>query len=112
MQGSSLVAAITAAGIAQPLLIPLGLGDENGKALAALAVGAGAMTVAHINDDLFWLVSVSAGARPLRALAMLYDRDFGAGRRGCGSAVGTRRIGLRRLISFGVAASTSLISRR
>ena len=71
LQGSSLVAAITAAGIAQPLLIPLGLGDENGKALAALAVGAGAMTVAHINDDLFWLVSVSAGARPLRALAML-----------------------------------------
>jgi GntP family gluconate:H+ symporter len=71
LQGSSLVAAITAAGIAQPLLIPLGLGDENGKALAALAIGAGAMTVSHINDDLFWLVSVSTGVRPLRALASL-----------------------------------------
>jgi GntP family gluconate:H+ symporter len=71
LQGSSLVAAITAAGIAQPLLIPLGLGDENGKALAALAIGAGAMTVAHINDDFFWLVSVSSGLRPLRALAAL-----------------------------------------
>jgi GntP family gluconate:H+ symporter len=71
LQGSSLVAAITAAGIVQPLLIPLGLGDENAKALAALAIGAGAMTVSHINDDLFWLVSVSAGIRPLRALAAL-----------------------------------------
>jgi gluconate:H+ symporter, GntP family len=71
LQGSSLVAAITAAGIVQPLLIPLGLGDENAKALAALAIGAGAMTVSHINDDLFWLVSVSAGVRPLRALAAL-----------------------------------------
>jgi gluconate:H+ symporter, GntP family len=71
LQGSSLVAAITAAGIAQPLLMPLGLGDENGKALAALAVGAGAMTVAHINDDFFWLVSVSTGVRPLRALVIL-----------------------------------------
>jgi GntP family gluconate:H+ symporter len=69
LQGSSLVAAITAAGIAQPLLIPLGLGDENAKALAALAIGAGAMTVSHINDDYFWLVSVSTGIRPLRALA-------------------------------------------
>ena len=55
----------------QPLLIPLGLGDENGKALAALAVGAGAMTVSHINDDFFWLVSVSSGVRPLRALGAL-----------------------------------------
>jgi gluconate:H+ symporter, GntP family len=71
LQGSSLVAAITAAGIAQPLLIPLGLGDENAKALAALAIGAGAMTVPHINDDYFWLVSVSTGLRPLRALAAL-----------------------------------------
>jgi GntP family gluconate:H+ symporter len=71
LQGSSLVAAITTAGIVQPLLIPLGLGDENAKALAVLAIGAGAMTVSHINDDLFWLVSVSAGVRPLRALAAL-----------------------------------------
>jgi gluconate:H+ symporter, GntP family len=71
LQGSSLVAAITAAGIVQPLLIPLGLGSENAKALAALAIGAGAMTIAHINDDLFWLVSVTTGIRPPRALAAL-----------------------------------------
>jgi len=71
LQGSSLVAAITAAGIVQPLLIPLGLDAANPRALAALAVGAGAMTVSHINDDYFWLVSVGGGIRPLRALAVL-----------------------------------------
>jgi GntP family gluconate:H+ symporter len=71
LQGSSLVAAITAAGIAQPLLIPLGLDAANARALAALAIGAGAMTVSHINDDFFWLVSVTTGIRPLRAFAVL-----------------------------------------
>ena len=71
LQGSSLVAVITAAGIAQPLLAPLGLDAANAHALAALAVGAGAMTVSHVNDDLFWLASLAGGIRPLRALAML-----------------------------------------
>jgi GntP family gluconate:H+ symporter len=71
LQGSSLVAAITAAGIVQPLLIPLGLGGDNAKALAVLAVGAGAMTVSHINDEFFWLVSPSTGFRPLRAIGAL-----------------------------------------
>jgi gluconate:H+ symporter, GntP family len=71
LQGSSLVAAITAAGIAQPLLIPLGLDAANARALAALAIGAGAMTISHINDDFFWLVSAGSGIRPLRALAVL-----------------------------------------
>jgi gluconate:H+ symporter, GntP family len=71
LQGSSLVAAITAAGMAQMTLAGLGLGDANGKALAALAVGAGAMTVSHVNDDYFWLVTTSAGLPPLRGLASL-----------------------------------------
>jgi GntP family gluconate:H+ symporter len=71
LQGSSLVAAIATAGIMQPLLLPLGLGGENAKALAALAVGAGAMAVSHLNDDFFWLVSLTTGMRPARALAAL-----------------------------------------
>jgi gluconate:H+ symporter, GntP family len=71
LQGSSLVAAIAAAGMVQPILLPLGLGGENGKALATLAIGAGAMTVTHINDEFFWLVSTSAGHRPLRGLIAL-----------------------------------------
>ena len=69
LQGSSLVAAITTAGMVQPLLLTLGLGDESGKALATLAIGAGAMTMSQVNDDYFWLVSTSAGLSPLRALA-------------------------------------------
>jgi GntP family gluconate:H+ symporter len=69
LQGSSLVAAITAAGMVQPILTPLGIGGESARALAALAVGAGAMTVSHVNDEYFWLVTGSAGLSPLRGLA-------------------------------------------
>jgi GntP family gluconate:H+ symporter len=68
LQGSSMVAAITAAGMVQPLLLSLGLGTENATALAALAIGAGAMTSSHVNDEYFWLVSVTAGFSPLRGL--------------------------------------------
>jgi len=68
LQGSSLVAAITTAGMVEPILIPLGLGGTNGRALAALAVGAGAMTISHINDEYFWLVADRAGLSPLRGL--------------------------------------------
>jgi gluconate:H+ symporter, GntP family len=68
LQGSSLVAAITAAGMMQPLMIPLGLNGGNAKALAALAIGAGAMTISHVNDEYFWLVADRAGLAPLRGL--------------------------------------------
>ena len=68
LQGSSLVSAITAAGMVQPILAPLGLGDVNATALAALAVGAGAMTVSHVNDEYFWLVTDRAGLSPPRGL--------------------------------------------
>lgn len=60
LQGSSLVAAITAAGMTMELVGPLGLDDPAGRTLAALAIGAGAMTVSHINDGLFWLVGQAA----------------------------------------------------
>jgi GntP family gluconate:H+ symporter len=66
LQGSSLVASITTAGMIGPVLLPLGLTDPNGKALAALAVSAGAMTLSHINDDFFWLVADRAKLTPLR----------------------------------------------
>jgi GntP family gluconate:H+ symporter len=71
VQGSSLVAAITAAGMVQPLLAALGLDGENGRALAVLAVGAGAMTAAHVNDMFFWLVADAAALRPACALRWL-----------------------------------------
>ena len=69
LQGSSLVAAIATAGMVQPMLTPLGIGDETGKALATLAVGAGSMTASHVNDEYFWLVAAGAGLSPLRAVA-------------------------------------------
>jgi GntP family gluconate:H+ symporter len=71
LQGSSLVAAITAAGMMQPMLLPLGPDGANAKALAALAVGAGAMTISHVNDEYFWLVTNSAGLPPSRGLTTL-----------------------------------------
>jgi gluconate:H+ symporter, GntP family len=68
LQGSSLVAAITAAGMVQPILFSLGLSNASGAALAALAVGAGAMTASQVNDEFFWLVANSAGLTPLHGL--------------------------------------------
>jgi gluconate:H+ symporter, GntP family len=69
-QGSSLVAAITAAGMLQPSMEALGLGDPNARAIAALAIGAGAMTISHVNDDYFWLVTDRIGLAPRRGLAI------------------------------------------
>jgi GntP family gluconate:H+ symporter len=71
LQGSSLAAAITASGMVAPLLGGLGLDDPTGHALAVLAVGAGAMSGAHVNDGLFWLIADGAGLRPARALAVV-----------------------------------------
>lgn len=56
-QGSSTVAIITTAAIMAPLLGSFGLETEFEKALTVLAIGAGAMTVSHINDSYFWVVS-------------------------------------------------------
>jgi len=56
-QGSSTVAIITSAALIVPLLEPLGMTSEVAKALVVLAIGAGAMTVSHINDSYFWVVS-------------------------------------------------------
>jgi GntP family gluconate:H+ symporter len=56
-QGSSTVAIITSAAIVSPLLDPLGLSSEISKALTVLAIGAGAMTVSHLNDSYFWVVA-------------------------------------------------------
>lgn len=69
LQGSSLVAAITAAGMMMELVGPLGLGDANGRALAALAIGAGAMSGAHLTDGLFWLVAQMGRLSPAATVA-------------------------------------------
>lgn len=60
-QGSSTVSIITTATIIAPMMPALGLETELSKALAVLAIGAGAMTVSHINDSYFWVVSQFSG---------------------------------------------------
>ncbi len=56
-QGSSTVAIITTSAIIAPLLETFGLTAIIDKVFAVLAIGAGAMTVSHINDSYFWVVS-------------------------------------------------------
>ncbi|MEL4455028.1 GntP family permease [Lutimonas vermicola] len=56
-QGSSTVAIITTAAIVAPVLESFGLDSAMGRALAVLSIGAGAMTVSHINDSFFWVVA-------------------------------------------------------
>ncbi len=71
LQGSPLVATLTAAGMTEPLLASLGLGGVWGPVLAALAIGAGTLLV-HVNDPYFWLVSDTAGTTPTRTF-LLYS---------------------------------------
>jgi GntP family gluconate:H+ symporter len=71
LQGSPLVATLTAAGMTEPLLASLGLGGTWGPVLAALAIGAGTLIV-HVNDPYFWLVSDTAALTPTRTL-LLYS---------------------------------------
>ncbi len=56
-QGSSTVAIITTAALVSPLLEPMGLTAPLARALVVLAIGAGSMTVSHVNDSYFWVVS-------------------------------------------------------
>jgi gluconate:H+ symporter, GntP family len=56
-QGSSTVSIITTAALMASLLDPLGLTSPVSRALVVLAIGAGAMTVSHVNDSYFWVVS-------------------------------------------------------
>ena len=56
-QGSSTVAIIATAAIVAPLLGNFGLETDLEKALSVLAIGAGALTVSHVNDSYFWVVS-------------------------------------------------------
>jgi GntP family gluconate:H+ symporter len=67
-QGSSTVAIITTAAIVSPLLGSLGIETETAKALAVLSIGAGAMTVSHLNDSYFWVVSQFSGLDTTTAL--------------------------------------------
>jgi GntP family gluconate:H+ symporter len=67
-QGSSTVSIITTAALMAPLLAPMGMESEIAKALVVLAIGAGAMTVSHVNDSYFWVVSQFSNMNTATAL--------------------------------------------
>ena len=71
VQGSTMVAIITAAGFTQLLLPGLSLDGETARALTVVAIGAGAMVVSHANDSLFWIVTRSCGMTPGQGYALL-----------------------------------------
>jgi gluconate:H+ symporter, GntP family len=60
-QGSSTVAMIATSALIAPLLSTIGLDSLNGKVLAVMATGAGAMTISHANDSYFWVVTQFSG---------------------------------------------------
>lgn len=67
-QGSSTVSIITTAAIMAPILEPFGLESALGRALTVLSIGAGAMTVSHLNDSFFWVVAQFSGMNTTTAL--------------------------------------------
>ena len=60
-QGSSTVTIITTAGSTAPLLEALNLSEPAARAMAVVAIGAGAMVVSHVNDSYFWVVTGLSG---------------------------------------------------
>jgi gluconate:H+ symporter, GntP family len=60
-QGSSTVALIATSALIAPMLSSIGLDSLNGKVLAVMATGAGAMTISHANDSYFWVVTQFSG---------------------------------------------------
>ena len=67
-QGSSTVSIITTAAIVAPILESFGLDSAIGRALTVLSIGAGAMTVSHLNDSFFWVVAQFSGMNTTTAL--------------------------------------------
>ncbi len=70
-QGSSTVAILTVSSIAAPLLGEVGLANPLGRVCAVLAIGAGAMTVSHVNDSYFWVVNQFTGLTVKQSLRSL-----------------------------------------
>lgn len=62
-QGSSTVSLVTTSALLAPMLPQLGLTAPLDLALMVMAVGAGAMTVSHVNDSYFWVVSQFSGLK-------------------------------------------------
>lgn len=75
-EGSATVALITASAMIEPLLPALGLDSTMGRLLALFSCGGGAMTVAHVNDNLFLVIAEFTGMDTATALKSLTVATF------------------------------------
>jgi GntP family gluconate:H+ symporter len=62
-QGSSTVSLVTTSALLAPMLPQLGLTSPMDLTLVVMAIGGGAMTVSHVNDSYFWVVSQFSGLK-------------------------------------------------
>jgi len=67
-QGSSTVSILTAAAFMVPILSSVGLDTSLGRLMTVLSIGAGAMTISHVNDSYFWVVTKSLNLSVKQAL--------------------------------------------
>ncbi|MFQ5864650.1 MAG: GntP family permease [bacterium] len=62
-QGSSTAALVITSSVLAPLLPALNISTPAALALVVMAIGAGAMTVSHVNDSYFWVVTQFSGLK-------------------------------------------------
>ena len=62
-QGSSTTALVITSTLVAPLLPSLGIEGAVPLALVVMAIGAGSMTVSHVNDSFFWVITQYSGLK-------------------------------------------------
>lgn len=66
-QGSSTTALVITSTLVAPMLVTLGIDGAVPLALVVMAIGAGAMTVSHVNDSFFWVITQYSGMEVTQA---------------------------------------------
>ena len=66
-QGSSTTALVITSTLVAPMLLEAGIEGALPLALVVMAIGAGAMTVSHVNDSFFWVVTQYSGMEVTQA---------------------------------------------
>jgi gluconate:H+ symporter, GntP family len=62
-QGSSTASLVITSTLIAPLLPTMGIVGAIPLALVVMAIGAGAMTVSHVNDSFFWVITEFSGMK-------------------------------------------------
>lgn len=66
-QGSSTASLVITSALIAPMLSEVGISGALPLALVVMAIGAGAMTVSHVNDSYFWVVTQFSGMKVAQA---------------------------------------------